>query len=97
MSKPQYGPEHQARRRRWNDRLTARGPITCRRCGQPVHCDRDRHLNPDGRPFDLGHGRAHADGGDGRDSQPEHARCNRHAGAKDGRRRQLQPSSQEWW
>lgn len=91
-----YDYAHQARRRAWDQQLTANGPITCRRCNQPVHCDRQAALNWDHRPFDLGHTTSAADGDDGSDSQPEHARCNRKAGAIDGNRRRLQPASREW-
>lgn len=96
MAKPQYNHRHQAQRRAWDQHLTATGPTPCRRCGQPVHCDRNHHLNRDGMPFDLGHDIAHAEGGDGRNSRPEHARCNRAAGQRLGRARTTAPASREW-
>lgn len=81
MADPAYGYQHQQRRAAWNRELERTGPIACRRCGHPVHCDRDAHLNRDARKFDLGHGVGVKHGGKGDDSQPECASCNRAAGA----------------
>lgn len=66
-----YGPEHQRRRKAWQSHLETIGPVECRRCHQPVRAS-DK--------WDLGHGVALANGGDGSDSRPEHATCNRRAG-----------------
>lgn len=82
MAKPQYGHDHQQERDQADRRLRTMGPIRCRRCGRLVYCDRDHHLNRDGRKFQLGHGVAHAEGGAGTDKQPEHAWCNESAGGK---------------
>ena len=49
------------------------GPVECRRCHRLVHADDQ---------WDLGHGVALAHGGDGSDSWPEHAACNRRAGQR---------------
>jgi hypothetical protein len=43
-----------------------------------------RHLNRDGRKFQLGHGIAHIEGGTGDDKQPEHTCCNEAAGGRLG-------------
>jgi len=64
-----------------NTRLTLDGPQPCPRCGQPVHPDHNRHLNPDQRPFDLGHETDRQHGGTDTHTRPEHATCNRSAGA----------------
>lgn len=92
MPKPLYDYDHEQERVAWNQHLETDGPIQCRRCGQLVYCDRLAHLNRDGRKFDLGH----PDPGQ-TTKEPEHNCCNRKAGGREGRRRQLQPSSREWW
>jgi hypothetical protein len=84
MAKPQYGYQHQLERAQANRRLEALGPIPCRWCDQPVYCDAMRHLNRDGRKFQLGHGVAHIEGGIGDDKQPEHTCCNEAAGGRLG-------------
>jgi hypothetical protein len=82
MAKPQYGYDHQKERAQANARLEVLGPIPCRHCGRLVYCDKQRHLNRDGRKFQLGHGVAHAEGGTGDDKQPEHCCCNEAAGGR---------------
>jgi len=81
MADPAYGYRHQRSRAAWDAELQRSGPVACRRCRLPVHCDRDRHLNTDGAKFDLGHGVSVKAGGDGSDSTPEHRACNRRAAA----------------
>ena len=95
-----YGKQHQKARLQHDLDLATLGPRPCRRCGEPVHCDRDAHLNPDGQPFDLGHGTDLAFGGTGADSQPEHRTCNRSAGGRLGnllkQLRQRPPTTRDW-
>lgn len=86
-----YRGGHKRERREANDQLKVR-PAPCRRCGRPVYPDHLRHLNWDGRKFDLGHPDPGQTG-----KQPEHNRCNRGAGGREGRRRKLMPASEEWW
>ena len=76
-----YGYAHQRSRAAWDGHLEQVGSHPCRRCGDPVYPDSLAHLNVDGRPFDLGHGVPVKLGGDGGDSEPEHAACNRRAAA----------------
>lgn len=71
-----YGPEHRRERRRWAGQV-ALGNVACARCG--------RLIEP-GTPWDLGHD----DHDRTRYQGPEHARCNRLAGAKVGGRRRAQ-------
>lgn len=73
MTSKGRGAEHQRRRREWQAHLEVNGPVECRRCHQPVYAT---------DVWDLGHGVALAHGGDGSDSMPEHARCNRRAGQR---------------
>lgn len=76
------------RRADWQRHLEVVGPIVCRQCGEPVTA---------AQAWDLGHGRAHAEGGRGDDARPEHRRCNRAAGGRLGHERQSRPrSSREW-
>lgn len=96
MAADAYGYDHQAQRRAWDRALELNGAIACRRCGQPVHCDRRAHLNWDQQKFDLGHGVPVVHGGTGNDSQPEHATCNRRAGARLGNARRRTPHSRSW-
>lgn len=91
MGKQLYAGGHKRERREANDRLTVR-PIRCRRCGRLVYPDHLRHLNWDGRKFDLGHPDPGQDG-----KQPEHNTCNRGAGGREGQRRLRMPASEEWW
>ncbi len=65
-----YGQRHQRERERWRPRVDA-GLVDCARCGEP--------LEP-GRPWDLGH----ADADRRIWTGPEHAHCNRSAGAVQG-------------
>lgn len=76
MADPQYGPEHQARRRAWQQHLDTVGPVVCRKegCGRLVYAD--PAMNYDGKGWHLGHGRAVHHSGDGADSAPEHDTCN---------------------
>lgn len=67
-----YGTEHQAERRRWTPLVNA-GQIRCARCGQPII---------PGTPWDLGHNDTRTTW-----TGPEHARCNRAAGARKGNRK----------
>lgn len=97
MASPQYDYQHQLERKAANGRLETLGPIPCRRCGQPVHCDAQRHLNRDGRKFELGHGVAHINNGDGSDKQPEHAYCNEAAGGRLARARQRATRATRDW
>lgn len=64
-----YGWQHDQERKRWRPKVDA-GLVNCARCGQPIE---------PGRPWDLGHT-------DDRTAWtgPEHATCNRRAGAVNG-------------
>ena len=66
-----YGPAHQRERERWRPIVEA-GHAHCARCKRPIP--------PDG-PWDLGHT-------DDRTSYqgPEHRRCNRSSGGRNGAR-----------
>ena len=86
----------QKQRAQWNAHLTANGPWTCRRCGQPVYPDRMRHLNPDRMSFDLGHTIDVQDGGSNEQAEPEHASCNRSAGKLAQLAKAREPASEEW-
>lgn len=74
-----YGTRHRGLRAWWAPRV-ARGTVNCRRCGHPIRT---------GQPWDLGH--------DDHDRTtyrgPEHANCNRSAGARQ-RGRTQQPTVQ---
>jgi hypothetical protein len=65
-----YNREHELERERWAPLVDA-GQVACARCGQPI--------GP-GTPWDLGHT-------DDRTAWtgPEHAGCNRAAGARNGK------------
>jgi hypothetical protein len=67
-----YGLEHQQLRQRWAP-IVAAGTVRCPRCGRDIHA---------GQAWDLGH--------DDQDRSlytgPEHALCNRRAGARAGNR-----------
>jgi hypothetical protein len=65
-----YGEAHKAMRARYA-RLVEAGQAICARCRRPIF---------PGEPWDLGH----VDGDRSRYAGPEHRRCNRHAGAKQG-------------
>lgn len=80
-----YGWRQHGKHRVWWKRyLTTFGPVVCGCKGCPVcgrpPCGRlvyaDAAMNPDRRPFHLGHGVALKHGGDGRDSVPWIAECN---------------------
>ncbi len=87
MAKPQYGAAHQARRREWARILREQGALPCRcGCGELIH---------DGEPWDLGHGAAHAHGGDGRDSAPEIPGHNRGQGNAIATHKAN--NSRDWW
>jgi hypothetical protein len=59
-----YGSAHQARRRRWNRRISSGEEVNCARCGYPIF---------PGQAWDLGHD----DNDRTRYTGPEHRRCNR--------------------
>ena len=80
-----YGwKQHGKARQRWQQLLSSSGPRICGCPGCPVcgrpPCGRlvyaNPALNPDGRPFHLGHGVPLKHGGDGHDSVPWIAECN---------------------
>jgi hypothetical protein len=62
-----YGTQHRHTRAWWAPRV-ATGTTTCARCGQPIR---------PGQPWDLGHTDDRK-----RYAGPEHANCNRSAGAR---------------
>ena len=97
MADPQYRGEHLRRRRAWQTAIQAAG-------GEQCHCvDACRHhagrcpvvIRP-GDAWDLSHHVAVIHGGDGTDSAPRCARCNRSEGADIGNARRLQPASRNW-
>ena len=67
-----YGSAHQRERAQWWNRMAAGEQVTCPRCGRPIL---------PGQCWDLGHN-------DSRDAWtgPEHAHCNRAAGASNSQR-----------
>ena len=67
-----YGSAHQRERARWSQRMVAGERVVCPRCGCPIL---------PGQRWDLGHN-------DARDAWtgPEHAHCNRAAGASNSQR-----------
>ncbi len=67
-----YGSAHQRERAQWWQRMAAGEQVTCPRCGRPIL---------PGQCWDLGHN-------DARDAWtgPEHAHCNRAAGASNSQR-----------
>lgn len=81
-----YGAKHQQERERWRPKVES-GHVTCWRCGHPI--------NP-GQRWDLGH----HDHDRTRYQGPEHARCNRAAGARKGnagrRRKPSGPTTLRW-
>ena len=86
MAKPHYGYQHQRERTAWAP-IVATGTI---RCTGPQGCDQP--IRP-GQPWDLGHTLDHAQGGDHHRRTPQHAHCNRRAGAQLGSQRNRQPSN----
>lgn len=96
MAKPQYGADHRRRRRDWQAELTRTGG---RRCACQGQCGRHRGRCTEwitaGSEWDLGHGTAHTNGGDGTDSQPWCPACNRAEGAKLANRKTT--ASEDWW
>lgn len=70
-----YGYEHTQIRKAWADKLAAAGTLPCARCNKPI---------TRGQPWDLGHNPTRT-GYTG----PEHVRCNRSAGGRNGRAKQL--------
>jgi hypothetical protein len=66
-----YGSAHQRERAKWVRKVAA-GLVNCARCRQPIE---------PGRPWDLGH----TDDRRGY-TGPEHQRCNRVAGGRNGAR-----------
>jgi hypothetical protein len=96
MPKPQYGREHRARRAAWADELVRTGGRRCYcrgQCGQ--HAAQCQVWIKPGDKWDLAHGVAHINGGDGSDSEPSCPGCNRAEGSK--LQRQPPPASEEWW
>ena len=81
------GPRHRTQRDRQLAALIDGTP--CRRCGQPRYHPARCPLPPDGHPDHA----PRIDGGDGQDSDLEHAYCNRAAGARlsAARRRRYRP------
>jgi hypothetical protein len=67
-----YGTPHQRERQRWAPYVNA-GQVRCARCGQPII---------PGTAWDLGHSNDRSTW-----TGPEHARCNRAAGARYGNRK----------
>ena len=82
-----YGSDHQRERQKWVRKVEA-GLVNCGRCGQPIE---------PGRPWDLGHNEDRT-GYTG----PEHRRCNRVAGGRNGAkvtnalRTQGRQTSRDW-
>ncbi|HEY3545074.1 MAG TPA: hypothetical protein VGK17_03155 [Propionicimonas sp.] len=99
MTRGAYDAAHQHERTVWNDDLEANGPRPCDVCLEPVHGDAYRHLNPDGRKFDLDHQTPVAYGGQG-PKRPRHARCNRSKGGQLGnliKAMRSQPKTMKDW
>ena len=97
MAKPQYGADHRRRRADWKLELTRTGG---RRCACRGQCGRHRGRCPEwitaDSAWDLGHGVAHTNGGDGTDSEPMCSSCNRAEGPKLARARRTTPASRIW-
>ena len=96
MAKPQYGAAHRRRRAEWKLELTRTGGRQCAcrgQCGR--HRGRCREWITAGSDWDLGHGLAHSQGGDGEDSEPMCVACNRAEGRKLSDRRAV--ASEDWW
>lgn len=72
MTNNAYDRNHREERANWQALIDAGHPINCWRCGQRIH---------PGQPMDLGHIVDLALGGNKRRRLPEHASCNRSAGA----------------
>lgn len=72
MPNKAYDAGHREERANWQALIDAGHPVNCRRCGKRIH---------PGQPMDLGHITDLALGGNPKDRRPEHASCNRSAGA----------------
>lgn len=72
MPNPAYDRQHRIERADWARLIDSGHPVTCPRCGKPIR---------PGDAWDLGHAQDLALGGDKRHRRPEHANCNRSAGA----------------
>lgn len=72
MGNPAYDYSHRKERANWQALLDAGHPIRCPRCGKPIR---------KGQPWDLGHVVDLVLGGNPKARRPEHASCNRQAGA----------------
>ncbi len=98
MAKPQYGADHQRRRSAWTAELTRTGGRRCACRGQcRRHAGRCREWITAGSTWDLGHGVASVDGGDGSDSEPMCTGCNRAEGNRLRRSmRAKAPASRVW-
>lgn len=98
MAKPQYGAAHRRRRAQWKAELTRTGGRQCAcrgQCGR--HRGRCREWITAANEWDLMHGVASIDGGDGADSEPGCPGCNRADGARIRNARASTPASEEWW
>ena len=104
-NKPQYGWEHQKRRAHWARTIATSGGITC---ACPGGCGRHEGacqvFITEGTPWHLGHGLAHAYGGDGSDAAPWCVECNLKDGSNIGHARRHHPDSgapfpysRNWW
>ena len=83
-----YGMAHRRMRERWRP-LVESGNALCARCGYPIE---------PGSPWDMGH----VEGSSSEHSGPEHVRCNRRAGGRNGarvrwRRPRAAPWSRDWF
>ena len=78
-----YGNTHKQTRQAYAQLLATTGSIPCARCGHPI---------THGQPWDLGHNptRTAYNG-------PEHVRCNRSAGGRNGRAKQLGNTTSRTW
>lgn len=90
MADPGYqaADGHPQQRAAWQAHFDSGGTWTCRHCHRTI----TSHT-----PWDLGHGRALALGGNGDDSEPEHAHCNRSKGAQLGNRLRQRPRASQTW
>ncbi|MGN8690170.1 hypothetical protein ACTND8_09730 [Atopobiaceae bacterium HCP3S3_F7] len=83
-----YTRAHRQTRAAYQHLINANIPITCWRCNKPI--------TPN-TPWDLGHTTDLARGGNPHHTQPEHATCNRSAGATNGNHDRTQPPPSRTW